>query len=235
MYIPPAHRLTDRDTIAALVEAHPLGAWVCPTREGLVANHVPFVLDRRSGPCGRLVGHVSRANPVWQHLGTAGPSVVMFCGPQAYITPGWYPGKHQDGRVVPTWNYAVVHAHGVARAVHDPQWLRDMLDRLTHQQERSQPQPWCIDDAPAPYIDSMLKAIVGIEIRVDRFDARLKASQDEAWPDRLGTVSGLMQCPNDEARRMAALVQRAIDDSTTVAAHGAGPATDTPAGGALRP
>jgi transcriptional regulator len=211
MYVPAAHRMTDPDAIATLVESHPLGAWVCPTPDGLVANHVPFFLDRSVGRWGRLIGHVARANPVWRDLARCGPSLVVFQGPQAYISPGWYPGKQADGKVVPTWNYAVAHAHGVARAIDDPQWLRQMLERLTAKQEQAQPSPWRVDDAPAIYIDKLLKAIVGIEITVERFEARLKASQDEAWPDRLGTVDGLLRCADDPSRRVAALVQGTID------------------------
>jgi transcriptional regulator len=119
MYVNPSHQLTDREAIFSLIASHPLGAWVCHGREGLIANHVPFLLDRGRGPHGTLIGHVARANGVWRELDAATPSVVMFQGPQAYITPGWYPGKTEHGRVVPTWNYVVAHAHGVARAIED--------------------------------------------------------------------------------------------------------------------
>jgi transcriptional regulator len=211
MYVNPRHRLTDREALFALMTSQPLGAWVCPGREGLIANHVPFLLDRSRGPFGTLIGHVSRANSVWRELGAAGPSVVMFQGPQAYITPGWYPGKAGHGEVVPTWNYVVAHAHGVARAVDDRDWLFDMLKRLVTAHEAARPSPWSVSDAPAPFLDKMMRAIVGIEIRIDRLEGKLKASQDEAMPDRLGTVRGLREQACDTARAMAALVQDAID------------------------
>ncbi|MDE2093355.1 MAG: FMN-binding negative transcriptional regulator [Burkholderiales bacterium] len=211
MYLNPSHRLTDRETLFALLASHPLGAWVCHGRTGLVANHVPFLLDRSRGPLGTLIGHVSRANAVWRELGSAGPSVVMFQGPQAYITPGWYPGKKAHGEVVPTWNYVAAHAHGVARAVEDRDWVFDMLRRLTEAREAHRSAPWSVSDAPAPFLERMMRAIVGIEIPIDRLEGKLKASQDEAMPDRLGTVRGLREQACDAARAMAALVQDAID------------------------
>jgi transcriptional regulator len=211
MYVNPLHRLADREALFALMESHPLGSWVCHGHTGLVANHVPFLLDRSRGPYGTLFGHVSRANKVWRGLGSAGASVVMFQGPQAYITPGWYPGMTDHGKVVPTWNYAVVHAHGVARSVEDREWLFDMLRRLTAVHEAPRSAPWSVSDAPAAFMGKMMRAIVGIEIPIDRLEGKLKVSQDEAMPDRLGTVRGLREQACDTARAMAALVQEAID------------------------
>jgi transcriptional regulator len=211
MYVNPLHRLTDREALFALMMSHPLGAWVCHGRDGLIANHVPFLLDRSRGPFGTLIGHVSRANPVWRELGSAVPSVVMFQGPQAYITPSWYPGMAERGEVVPTWNYVVAHAHGAARAVEDRAWMLDMLERLVTAHEAARPSPWSVSDAPAPFMDKMMPAIVGIEISIDHLEGKLKASQDEAMLDRLGTVRGLRDQNCDTARAMAALVQGAID------------------------
>lgn len=211
MYVHPLHRLSDREALHAVMASHLLGAWVCQGRDGLVANHVPFLLDRSRGPWGTLIGHVSRANTVWRGLEPGAPSVVMFRGPQAYITPGWYPGKVAHGEVVPTWNHVVAHAHGVARAIEDRDWLLDMLGRLTDAHEAARPVPWSLTDAPAPFMDRMMRAIVGIEIPIDRLEGKLKASQDEALPDRLGTVHGLCEQACDTARAMAALVKGAID------------------------
>lgn len=212
MYIRKEHELTDPQALVALMASHPLGAWVCQGADGpLIANHIPFVLDRSRGPLGTLVGHVSRANGVWRELAPGRPSVVMFQGPQSYVTPAWYPGKAEHGEVVPTWNYAVVHAHGIARPVDDREWLLGMLDRLTQAQEAGQPEPWRVADAPAPFIDKLMRAIVGIEIPIDRLEGKLKASQDEAPQDRLGTARGLLQMPGSEARLMGALVEKALD------------------------
>lgn len=215
MYVSKHHQLNDREAIFTLMASYPLGAWVCSGKEGLVANHVPFYLDQSKGPFGTLMGHVSRANVVWRELSHATSSVVMFQGPQAYITPGWYPGKVAHGKVVPTWNYAVAHAHGVARAIEDRDWLLDMLNRLTNVHEAGQPVPWRVGDAPADYIDKLLRAIVGIEIPIYRLEGKLKASQDEDLQDRVGTVSGLQQAPRDEAKAMAGLVMKAIDPNSS--------------------
>jgi transcriptional regulator len=216
MYLPKYHAMTDLGAMQTHIEHHALGAWVCQGDGGFVANHIPFILDRTHGPhgsCGRLIGHVSRANPVWRQLETAAPSVVMFMGPQTYISPAWYPGKQAHGKVVPTWNYVTVHAHGVARAVEDPDWMLDMLNRLTDAQESSRPAPWSVADAPSDYVRKMLRAIVGIEITIDHLEGRFKVSQDEAHADRLGTVEGLMREPDTQAHAMARLVRQEIQAS----------------------
>jgi transcriptional regulator len=219
MYIRKQHQLPDPEHALALLQAHPLGAWACQTEGGLVANHVPFFLDPSQGGQGTLLGHVSRANPVWRQLGDGAPSVVMFQGPQAYITPSWYPGKREHGKVVPTWNYAVAHVHGVARAVDDPAWLMAMLQRLTHAQEGTRPAPWQVGDAPADYIAQLARGIVGIAITIERIEGKLKASQDEDLADRHGTVQGLRSDALHGSPAMTRLVQQALD------AEGADPQT----------
>lgn len=211
MYVSKHHQLTNQDAIFTLMESHPLGAWVCQVDGALVANHVPFLLDRSRGPFGTLIGHVSRANRVWRELGTHTSSLVMFRGPQAYITPGWYPGKAEHGKVVPTWNYAVAHAHGIARAVEERDWLLNMLNRLTDAQETGREAPWRVADAPASYIDKLLGAIVGIEIPIGRLEGKLKASQDEAMQDRRGTIASLHKSLYEEERMMANLVVKAME------------------------
>ena len=218
MYLPKYHQLTDQDAIQALIKAHPLGAWVYPSADGLVANHIPFYLDRHAGPFGTLIGHVSRANTVWQQLRDNCPSVILFQGPQAYITPNWYPGKVAHGKVVPTWNYTVAHAHGTARAIEVPQWLLGMLEQLTQSQEKeqegAQARPWRVADAPADYIDRLMRGIVGIEIPITRLEGKRKASQDEDMADRVGTVQGLQASASDNAQAMAKIVADAIGENT---------------------
>ncbi len=210
MYLPSYHAQKETAALCALIEAHPLGAWVCQTSTGLVANHIPFLLDRSLGRSGTLLGHVARANPVWKQLAGDVPSVVLFQGPQSYITPRWYPSKSEHGKVVPTWNYAVAHVRGVARAVQDRTWLLDMLTRLTAANEASVDVPWKVSDAPAEFIERLMGAIVGIEITIDHIEGKLKASQDEELPDRLATVAGLSAQGSDNARAVAALVQQAM-------------------------
>ncbi|WPG36037.1 FMN-binding negative transcriptional regulator [Variovorax sp. EBFNA2] len=214
MYVSRHHRQPDLGASHALIDAHPLGAWVVPAADGLVANHLPFLLDRSRGPFGTLLGHVSRANPVWRQLDASAPSVVLFQGPQAYITPGWYPGKAEHGQVVPTWNYAVAHAHGIARAIDDEAWLLDLLARLTAANEAGQPVPWQTTDAPEAFIRKLARAVVGIEIPIDRLEGKLKASQDEALPDRQGTVQGLAAVGSENASAMARLVQQALQSGS---------------------
>jgi len=156
------------------------------------------------------MGHVARANTVWQQLSPDASSVVLFQGPQAYITPNWYPGKLEHGKVVPTWNYAVVHAHGTAGVIEDRVWMLNMLNRLTNSQEAGNTKPWRVGDGPAEFIDKLMQAIVGIEIPIDRLEGKLKASQDEDWQDRQGTVKGLQSSPADESQAMAKLVLDAM-------------------------
>ncbi len=210
MFVSKHHQLNDRDAVLALMETHPLGAWVCHAKEGLVANHVPFFLDRTRGPYGTLLGHVARANGVWRVLSPDTPSVVMFQGAQSYITPGWYPGKAEHGKVVPTWNYVVAHAHGTARVIEDPAWMLNMLNRLTDAQESGQTVPWSVEDAPSDYIHKLMRGIVGIEIPIDQVDGKLKASQDENIQDRHGTVKGLQSNHSQQSQNMAELVLSAL-------------------------
>ena len=212
MYIPKHHEQPDITAIHALIETYPLGAWVCLSPDGLLANHIPFILDKSRGKFGMLLGHVSRANPVWQQLQESEQSVVIFQGPQAYISPGWYPSKSIDGKVVPTWNYAVAHARGIPRAIHDKTWLRKLVCDLTAAHEASQRTPWKLSDAPTNFIDKLLAAIVGIEIPIDSLIGKLKVSQDEALRDRVGTVKGLEVEGGENAAAMALLVQQAIGE-----------------------
>ena len=189
------------------IDRHPLGAWVCASPDGLVANHIPFVLDRQEGGNGRLLGHVSRGNSVWKALAEGTPCVVMFMGPQAYISPSWYPGKQTHGKVVPTWNYLTVHAHGIARVRNETAWKLDLLRRLTASQESARPSPWQLSDAPSDFLHRLLDAVVGIDISIDRLEGKRKLSQDEDAADRLGTVKGLLQEDSSEAKELARWVK----------------------------
>jgi len=159
---------------------------------GLQANSVPFILDADpAGGPGLLRAHVARANPLWRETRGDVEALVVFQGPQAYISPGWYASKAEHGKVVPTWNYVMVQARGTLRAVDDADWLRAFVTRLTTKHEAVQAQPWAVTDAPADYIDTMLRAIVGIEIPLTALTGKWKVSQNRPAADRAGVVAGL--------------------------------------------
>ena len=203
MYMPTHFEETRPEVLHQLVAAHPLATWVVQSGAGLLVNHIPFLLDAERGPHGTLVGHVARANPVWQQLAA---SVAVFQGPQAYVSPNWYPSKHAHGKAVPTWNYAVVHAHGTPRAIESRDALLEIVTRLTRAHEAGQASPWAVGDAPADFLEQMLKAIVGIEMPIERLVGKWKVSQNRSLPDRLGTAAGLRQQGDAQSLAMAELV-----------------------------
>jgi transcriptional regulator len=211
MYIPKHYAETDIAVLHALIGAHPLGAWVTVADGRLLANHIPFLVDRSRGQYGTLVGHVARANPVWQSFSSSTPSVVIFQGPEAYISPSWYPTKQEHGRVVPTWNYAVVHAHGVPSVIEDRQWLLRLVENLTREHEAGRAAPWKVSDAPADYIEKNLGAIVGIEIPISSLEGKWKASQNHPAASRRGVIEGLGETTDHRAREMAELMASQSD------------------------
>ena len=191
MYEVEAFREDRIEVLHALIKAHPLATLVVTTALGLEANHIPLWIDPEPTPFGTLRGHVARANPVWRTFNADAEVLAVFQGPQGYITPSWYPSKAQHGKVVPTWNYAVVHAHGPLKIVDDAEWLRKLVMRLTESQESPRAKPWHVTDAPSDYIDTMLKAIVGIEIPLRRLQGKWKMSQNRLPQDRDGVIAGL--------------------------------------------
>lgn len=203
MYLPEHFRESDPTALHALIRNHPLGTWVSYGEEGLTADHVPFFLETGQGPLGTLCGHVARANPLWQRWTGGAEALVIFQGEQAYVTPAWYPGKAEHGRVVPTWNYAVVHVHGRPRVVTDRHWLLRHLEAITDSQEAGRAWPWKISDAPAEFIEQLLEHVVGIEIPIDRLIGKTKASQNRPHADRLGVAAGLRESGAEMARAMA--------------------------------
>jgi transcriptional regulator len=185
----PAHFVEqDQDALLALMQAAPL-ATLIRGGETLAADVMPLEVDRTDTGW-RLIGHVARANTLWREAD--GQQVLaLFQGPQAYVSPNWYPGKADHGKAVPTWNYTMVQAHGTLRAIEDPQWLLAFVTRLTERHEGGRAMPWHVADAPADYIASMLRAIVGIEIAVTRLEGKFKLSQNRPAEDRTGVVLGL--------------------------------------------
>ncbi len=210
MYTPMHFEERDITVIHALMRSHPLGTWVTPAKEGLVVNHIPFLVDSTRGEYGTLVGHVARANPIWQTFTRKIACVAIFQGPQTYITPSWYPTKHAHGKAVPTWNYAVVHAHGEPCAIEDRDWLLTHVTQLSDLHESERVVPWSVSDAPHDYIDTMLNAIVGIEIPIRAVFGKWKTSQNRPLPDKLGTIAGLYESGDASSKQMAELIQRHV-------------------------
>lgn len=203
MYI-PAHFAESRpEVLHELIRRHPLGMLVTHGAAGLDANHIPFELDAASGSLGTLAGHVARANPVWQQLRDGDEVMVVFRAADAYISPNWYPSKHEQHRQVPTWNYMVAHAHGRVRIVDDERFVRGIVGRLTKTHEASQAVPWKMADSPREFIDGLLQAIVGIEIEITRLEGKSKLSQNKEARDLRGAIEGLAAVGrNDVAEAM---------------------------------
>jgi transcriptional regulator len=197
MYV-PAHFKEDRvDELHAMMHATALGTLVIAGPGGFEASHVPMLIDPEPGPYGTLRGHVARANPQWRDAGDAKrPAVMvqalaMFLGPNAYITPNWYATKKLTGKVVPTWNYTAVHAHGAVTFFDDRDRLLDIVTRLTNLHEGRRTAPWAVSDAPADYIETMLKAIVGFELPIARLEGKWKLGQNRSAEDYTGVREGL--------------------------------------------
>ncbi|WP_353073007.1 FMN-binding negative transcriptional regulator [Tunturiibacter gelidoferens] len=208
MYIPRANSETRTPVIHKLIEEHPFASLITMGTAGLFASHIPMVLERDGTPLGRLKGHLSRANQQWREFSPEVEALAIFSGPQHYITPNWYPEKQESGKVVPTWNYVVVHASGHLRVVEDSQWLMAHLHSLTTIHEADSPAPWKIEDAPADYIASQIKGIVGLEMVIDRLEGKWKVSQNRSEQDRNGVANGLADLNTTDSHAMKSLVEK---------------------------
>ena len=174
MYVPKFNEENDISVLHELIKCKPLGMWSSIVDGAIEINHIPFVLHEDRGAFGTLVGHVARSNSIWKDFSKESDSVVVFQGEQAYITPSWYPSKHKHGKAVPTWNYVVVHAHGIPKKIEDPEWLLKHLNELTDVHESEQSLPWKVSDAPDGFVDQLVKAIVGIEIPINKIIGKWK-------------------------------------------------------------
>jgi transcriptional regulator len=203
MYLPGSFHETRVDVLHALIRDYPLGTVVMHGAEGLAANHLPFELigDKL------LHGHVARGNELAKADGRQ--VLVIFQAADGYISPNWYPSKHETGREVPTWNYAVVHVHGRLRVTDDKVWLRQLLERLTERHEADQPKPWHVSDAPEDHIEKMLRAIAGIEISIDRIEGKFKLSQNHPDANRAAVLKGLGERARRRDNELADLMQQA--------------------------
>ena len=206
MYCPKLFQQHRPDALHNLIQTHSLGAWTCWADNQLIVNHIPFLLDPDTGSHGVLHGHVARANPVWQKINSSTPSVVCFQGSQAYISPSWYASKEVHGKVVPTWNYTAVHIHGEPKVIDTEEWLRSHAEQLSNFNEKNRDTPWQVTDAPASYIEKMLRGIVGIEITIQTIEGRWKVSQNKNAEDKRGIEQGLSKLTDSNTKNMAHLV-----------------------------
>lgn len=190
LYNPTAFRVEDHETLARAIDEIVFGTLLTNGPDGPRASHLPLLLDRHGGGPGTLCGHLARANPHVQSLADE-PALVIFQGPAHYVTPSWYASKAQTGKVVPTWNYVVVHARGTVRLRQEPEFLRSVVESLTDRMEASRPEPWGVDDAPAEFTDALLRQIVGVEIPLTSLEGKFKLGQNRPAADRASLAAGL--------------------------------------------
>lgn len=204
MYLPSPFAEPRIEVLHEALRNAGLATLVTTGPEGLDASHLPLLLLPEPGPLGRLVGHVARANPQWRTTPEGSAALAIVLGPDAYVTPSWYPSKRETGRVVPTWNYVAIHAHGTVHFFEERERLLDVVTRLTERHEHARPRPWKVADAPPDYLDGMLKGIVGVELTITRIEGKWKASQNRGEPDRRGVEEGLR---SERQQEMASMVR----------------------------
>ena len=206
MYIPALNAERDPATLHDFIEANPFATLVTASAAGLMATHLPLLLHRAAGAHGTLEGHLARANPHHKEVLSVPEALVIFSGPNAYISPTWYPSKEQHGKVVPTWNYVAVHVHGVPRFFDDDAEVREHLDRLTAHHERARPKPWSPADAPPDYIAAQQRAIIGFRLEIARMEGKWKMSQNRPAQDIDGVIEALVHSPAESDRTVATIV-----------------------------
>jgi transcriptional regulator len=205
LYLPAYFEESNVDTLHALMRSRPLATLLTMGESAIVANHIPVETLSQPAPFGVIRGHIARANPLWRDYRADSEALLIFQGPQAYISPSFYPSKRETGQVVPTWDYAVVHARGSLQFVQDAAWLRALVSRLTDSREQSRQMPWKIDDAPPPYIEKMLTMIVGFELAIVKLTGKFKLSQNHPPANRAGVVQGL-QAGDADGREIAQML-----------------------------
>jgi transcriptional regulator len=209
MYIARHNQETRLPVRHALMRAHPLATLVTLNASGLIASHIPMVVEADEQN-GILKAHISRANPQWRDLTSTTDALAIFAGPHHYISTAWYPGTYEHGEEVPTWNYAVVHACGTLQVMEDKAWLLAHLNSLTDEHEASFPRPWKVADAPEAFIDTMLRGIVGLELPIRRLEGKWKMSQNRTLPEREGVIAGLTALATPESLATRDLVAEAL-------------------------
>ena len=204
MYLPSAFRQDDLAELHAQLQANPFALLTSAGAAGVQASHLPLLLKPGEGEFGTLYGHFARANPHWRDLQGGAEALAVFSGPDAYISPGWYPAKAEHGKVVPTWNYIAVHARGPVELIEEPERLLQIVSRLSDQHENGRERPWAVSDAPRDYLDSMLRAIVGFALPIRRLEGKWKLGQNRSAADQAGVRDGLASSPSPRDRELAA-------------------------------
>ncbi|MGI4861436.1 MAG: FMN-binding negative transcriptional regulator [Janthinobacterium lividum] len=227
MYIPPAFAESSLSRLHWTIDQARVAQLVTHGAAGLSATPLPLLLDAGEGPHGVLYGHIARANPLWQ-TAPDGEALAIFMGPDAYVSPSWYPSKQRDGKVVPTWNYVTVHAHGPVEFFDDPDRLLAVVTRLTERHEATRPEPWAVSDAPASYIAANLRNIVGIRMPITRLEGKRKMSQNRNAADRSGVAAGLAASADPADRAAAAQ----MDAPSSAAPSSAAPSSGDPSAAA---
>jgi len=207
MFQPPIFSVDDKELMHELMLTHPFGTLISIQDGGITADHLPLVIHPELSEQGTIRAHIAKGNPLWLKRKTSMEILAIFQGPQAYITPSWYPSKKQHGKVVPTWNYAVIHAHGELNFRTDEEWLLDHLVELSNRQEDGRYKAWKVSDAPDSYIAKQLKGIVGIEIEIKKLEGQWKVSQNKNEEDRTGVQEGLKLEADQVANSMSELVR----------------------------
>lgn len=210
MYIPALFEQPDIQVMHELIRNRPLATLVTLGSNGIDANHIPLHHTEMPEPFGVLRGHIARANPLWRELAADVETLAIFHGPNAYISPSWYATKQEAGKVVPTWNYAVVHAYGFLRIIDDAAWVRAQLEALTQQNEAAFPEPWAVSDAPEDFTEKLLGAVIGIEMVITRLIGKWKVSQNQPPENQRSVIQGLNASGQSEADEMAALVNAGV-------------------------
>jgi transcriptional regulator len=212
LYLPSYFKESRTDVLHALMRERPLATLVTSIDSGLVANHIPVETRTEPAPHGLIRGHIARANPLWKEYRPGSEAMAIFQGPQVYISPSFYPSKRETGEVVPTWDYAVVHAHGTLRFVQDTEWLKSLVVGLTNAHEAPRQAPWKVDDAPPPYIEKMLTLIVGFEFSIVSLTGKWKLSQNHPAANRQGVVRGLRDAVGEDSREIADMLSSFNDE-----------------------
>lgn len=215
MYIPKKYQQSDTTALKALMVEYPFATLISCSELGVEANHIPLMLKRVEGK-DVLHGHIAKANPLWKNIAEKAEVLIVFNGPNCYISPNYYPTKMATGKAVPTWNYVAVHVKGYISFIHDNAWNLNLLDSLTTHHEAQQPQPWSIEDAPKEYIDKMLPAIVGIEVDITSIVGKWKVSQNQVEINKQGIYSALSDDTESHARKIAILVNSYIENTAQI-------------------